>query len=355
MQKKYRLSTLSKSASLIFSAIMLSVLILAASALNSTQTPQLQDNYYSADTSMYIRLENLSETNVNTISKADEMNNLTPENSKPDVVVPLSSPSYDVNTIKVYDHTTGKVFEQDLEEYTLCALIAEMPQSFERDALMAQAVAARTFAVRNAVVGSKHKDADICTDYRCCQSYKKMSEITFDITKANEAVKSTSGIIAVFENEPILAAYHSSSVGYTKASKDVWGGDVSYLVPVIAAEPKESTTLTTVLSSEKVQKILAKYGISDNYSFSHTNDGLCSGLNSNNIYLSPADIKKAFSLRSDTFEVSFSGGKYTFTNYGYGHGVGMSQYGADALAKQGYDFYEILKYYYTGIEFDFVA
>ena len=330
------------------------VIVFAASALSSNR-PQTDNKINYADASIYVRLENLSETKAVTSDTSAKMNNEIEKNSNPDVIS-ISLPSdYNISTIKVYDHTTGTFFTQPIEEYTLCALIAEMPQSFEPEALKAQAVAARTFAIRNAVIGSKHKDADICTDYRCCQSYKRLSDITFDITKASEAVNATSGIIAVYNGEPILAAYHSSSVGYTKASKDVWGGDVSYLVPVIAAEPKESAVLTTVISKENVQKVLAKYGISGNYSFSHTNDGLCTGVSSNGVYVSAADLKRAFSLRSDTFEVSFSGGKYTFKNYGYGHGVGMSQYGADALAKQGYDFYEILKYYYTGIEFDFIA
>ncbi len=353
MQKKYRLLTLGKTASLFFSALVLSVLIIVASALNTSQTPQTYKNN-SADASIYVRLENLSETKISTSDTESEMNNEIQKYSNYDVVNTVSSPGYDIANIKVYDHTTGNVFIQPLEEYTLCALIAEMPQSFEAEALMAQAVAARTFAVRNAVFDGKHKDADICTDYRCCQSYKKLSEISFDITKASEAVQATSGIIAVYENEPILAAYHSSSVGYTKSSKEVWGGEVSYLVPVVAAEPKESAALKTVISQEKVKSILSKHGITGEFSFTCLNDGLCSGVSSNGAFLSPSDLKRAFSLRSDTFEVSFFDGNYTFTSYGYGHGVGMSQYGADALAKQGYDFYEILKYYYSGIEFDFV-
>lgn len=351
MQNIYKRLSVKKAPAVILSIFFLFALIIAACCLERTYALQIQGTT-NVDDSMYIQLESLAKSPVQEQETEQKMNNKIFENANNSEF--LVSDSFSVETLKVLDHKTGTVFNQPLEEYTLCVTLAEMPQSFDAQALMAQAVAIRTFVARNVKLGSKHKNADVCTDYRCCQSYKHIENIDFDISKATEAVNATKGIIAIYNDEPILAAYHSSSVGYTKSSKSVWGGDVPYLVPVLAVESRDVTGKKTVVAEDNVLRTLSKYGINNNFTFQASTDGLCSGVKSDTVFLTPAELKRAFSLYSDTFDVTYSDNTYTFTSYGYGHGVGMSQYGADALAKQGYDFYQILKYYYTGIEFDFV-
>ena len=128
-----------------------------------------------------------------------------------------------VNVVTVLDAFAGRCFSMSLEDYVLCALVAEMPQNFDIQALMAQAVAIRTYTVRAVLGDSKHKDADVCSDYRCCQSMMMPDKINFDVSRAKYAVDGTKGIVAVYDGVPIVAAYHSSSVGTTKSSKEVWG------------------------------------------------------------------------------------------------------------------------------------
>lgn len=359
MQKKFVFVKITKTGAALCCAFVLMLLILACPLLKPTAKAEIS-TAIPGNSSMYNQLKNLSlpdnvgqkiETKMN--NSVDENSNLVPESKENDAID--KSPGYIVETVRVLYADTGEVKDMSLEEYTLCSLVAEMPQSFHAEALKAQAVACRTFAVKSKLSGNKHKNADICSDYRCCQSMRKPDKIDFDISKARDAVRATDGIIAVYNGEPILAAYHSSSVGYTKSSEAVWGGSVEYLVPVIAAERKESASKSYTFSAEALTKKLEKYGITDTPRFFNGNDGLCAGAVCENITVTPSQIKKALGLRSSSFDVSVNGSSYTFKTYGYGHGVGMSQYGADALGDRGYDFYEILKYYYTGIGFDFAC
>ena len=155
------------------------------------------------------------------------------------------------------------------------------------------------------------------------------------------------------DDVPILAAYHSSSVGFTKSSEEVWGGALSYLVPVFAPESKEVSAKTVKIDKQKVKSVFLKNGLNGDFCFNYDGKGMCIGAVSGDVTLSPKKIMGLLGLRSDTFTASEDGDSFVFTSYGFGHGVGMSQYGADALAKDGYSFYEILEHYYTGISFAF--
>ena len=350
MQNNSHFVKLNKFSAVTIGIVMLLFLIVTAQSL-SPDFSQVKPDSSRVSESIYKQLASVPLSQNAKISEVKKMNNLNLENSnhdiKPDKVT-------SANTVKLLNHTTGKVTETDIEYYVLCSLLAEMPQSFEADALMAQAVACRTFAVRNATTRQKHKNADICTDYRCCQSFIEAGNANFDTSKAKDAVSATKGIIAVYNGTPILAAYHSSSVGFTKSSAEVWGGSLDYLTPVMAVESKEDISHTLKVSKKQFKSALKKYGLDDDFDFIYSSNGFCSGISSGGDIITPKQIQNTFSLRSDSFIVNDTGNEYEFVSYGFGHGVGMSQYGADALAKQGYDFYEILKYYYTGISFDFI-
>lgn len=314
---------------------------------------------YDSRQSMYKQLDGIDNMVSEDGESSQKMNNLTFNHANivaNPTVFSSQAGLFPVNELQVLDASSGKVHTMPLEDYVLCAVIAEMPQSFEKQALMAQAVACRTFAVRAALCQDKHKNADVCTDYRCCQSFKDAVNAGFDVSAAREAVEATRGIVAVYEGEPILAAYHASSVGRTRSSREVWGGTLDYLVPVMAVESKESAAETRTVSAKALRAALKKQDAAwsgDNLTFLYDAQGLCTGATDGAVTLSPRALQRAAGLRSDTFSVTENGKDYVFTCYGFGHGVGMSQYGANTLAAQGYDFYEILKYYYTGIGFGF--
>lgn len=316
--------------------------------------------------SMYKQLDTRSDPSEKAVETTQKMNFDNNENANFADKPPLfpegaftlpASKIPGLREISVYDTRLGQVRVMPLEEYVVCSLVAEMPQSFEKQALMAQAVACRTFAVRAAMRHDKHKKADVCTDYRCCQSFRDTAEGKFDSSAAREAAEATRGIIAVYDGEPILAAYHAASVGHTRSSAEVWGGELAYLVPVAAVESRESTAEVKAVSAKALTAALKKkkaaFDGGSGICCLADADGLCTGISDGVTECSPQEVQNALGLRSDVFAVSESGKDYTFTSYGFGHGVGMSQYGANALAGEGYDFYEILKYYYTGIGFAF--
>lgn len=349
---------MSKPLSILFGfAVLLISFIFAHFFISASPTQSVQSmELNSAESTMYRQLDSLESQEILSENNDEKMNNLKNENAS---VIPLKSELPEIKSIIVYDAALGTNRVMDLEQYTLCVLAGEMPQSFEMQALMAQAVACRTFAVRNAVLHDKHTDCDVCTDYRCCQSFIDTEEIDYDIQRLKDAVKATEGIIAVYNGEPILAAYHASSFGYTRSSAQVWGGALDYLVPVAAVEDKDQTAQTFRFSENKIKSVLESYGLYGDLIFSCDADGICTGVSDGEHFATPRQIQSAFSLRSDTFSVSEvtsgeNGDERSFTCYGYGHGVGMSQYGANTLASQGCDFYEILQYYYTGIGFEFI-
>lgn len=351
MQKKVIVIKTNKIAGAFSGLLILMFLFFAADYAKTLVNAMPEAHPPAISANLYTALNIAPHTNTGKSETVTKMNNADFKNSNFESY--NQSISYS-DTINVYDTDSKVIKEMPLEDYVLCSLIAEMPQSFEADALMAQAVACRTFAVRQSIENTKHKNCDVCTDYRCCQSYIDTASIDFDITKAKEAVNTTKGIIAVFDGYPILAAYHSSSFGKTRSSKEVWGGEVEYLVSVYAPESSDVSAKNYNFSKNYTESTIAALGAGKDFEFMYDSSGICLGAKGNDGTVTQKQIKNALGLRSDSFSVTANGNEYIFTSYGYGHGVGMSQYGADALAKSGYSFYDILKHYYTGIEFDVI-
>ncbi len=304
-------------------------------------------------------------------SEKDKMPGMTPKENTPTTPSDVSRFCPDGN-IDVYLHENGECVTMALEDYIVGCVCAEMPSSFASQALMAQSVAARTFAVRKMNFEDKtaHNGADVCTDYRHCQSYISESdylsrgEYAKDaLKKIRECTEATSGVVALFDNQPINAVYHASSAHFTKSSKEVWGGEVPYLVSVKAPEDMDLCSKTYTFSYDDLsQKIGAFVGqevqcFSDNapaISVFNNEYGSCTNIKISMQNLDSKDIKNILGLRSDDFCVTLTDDGAVFTTYGYGHLVGMSQYGADALAKSGYGYLDILKYYYNGINFGYL-
>lgn len=261
----------------------------------------------------------------------------------------------------------GKVSSLPLEEYLYGVVAAEMPASFEPEALKAQAVAARTYTVNRSRSPNKdHPHANVCSDSAHCKAYlspgqlkEKFRDSPHLLDKIKQAVDSTQSLICVYGGEPITAVFHSTSSGMTENSRDVWGGDLPYLVSVVSegeeASPRfqETKTFSPEEFCKKINAGEVKVPFSDNPKnwFSHwekNESGSIRSVQICGVTLKGTQIRSLLGLRSTHFEVTVSD-QITITTKGNGHGVGMSQYGANDMAKKGYTFEQILKKYYTGI------
>ncbi len=278
--------------------------------------------------------------------------------------------------IKVLDHTSGQVLELTMQEYVLGAVLAEMPATYGTEALKAQAVAARTYAYRQREKQSFSPDpelmgADISNDSSKYQAYFTPEQAksfygsgySSYLGKAKEAVDLTDRLILVYDGEPIVAAFHSMSSGRTESAEVVWGDPVDYLIPVESKSDEDSPSYLdekTYSSGELrliAEKALPDAELSDDpeswFSIEKTSpSGTVTDISVGGKIISGAEFRQMLSLRSASFTISYDDEKeeFSITTRGYGHGVGMSQYGANSMAADGSDFEEILAHYYTGAE-----
>ena len=248
-----------------------------------------------------------------------------------------------------------------LEDYVLGVVLGEMPADFEPAALMAQSVVARTYACKS-MNRSKHAIADVCTDSSCCQAYFPPALFIESggsdemVEKVTQAVQETKGQVLIYEGELIEATYFSCSGGRTEAAYAVWGGDVPYLQAVESPgeEGAKYYTDTVRFSVEEFcnqldipQTLETDVWVKD---ITYTVGGGIKTITINGHIFSGTEMRKRLNLRSTAFVVSVVGETVTITTKGYGHRVGMSQYGAEAMALQGKSFWEILQHYYPGTE-----
>lgn len=284
--------------------------------------------------------------------------------------------------ISVYDNNLKRSEEMDLEEYIKGVVAAEMPAEFHPEALKAQAIAARTYAYGrfSGVYESKtgvHDGIDVCKDSTHCQAWisreaaiKKWNVFFASKywSKIAKAVDSTKGLIVVYDGKVANTLFHSSSSERTENSEDVWPGvSVPYLRSVTSTgdeEAKGFEVSTNIKSSEIIEKLKEAYPNEEFHGdlydsinvLEYTAGGRVKTLKIGDITLKGTEFRTLLGLRSTNFVVE-KVGKGTgdkqmlrITTRGYGHGVGMSQYGADSLAKKGGTCMEILKHYYTGVD-----
>ena len=260
------------------------------------------------------------------------------------------------DTFRVSDKQSGEVKIMTRDEYIFGVVAAEMPVSYNTEALKAQAVAAYTYASYKREANKK-KEYDITTDYRVDQSYKSEEELrkqwggNFNeyANKIRDAVQSVKGITITSNGKPILAVYHAVSPGKTVSAKDVWGEDIPYLKAVLSTGDKLAPNYIskkTVTQSDVKSEFKSEKG--DIESIESDASGFLKTAKIGNKKYSAGEIRSAFSLQSAFFKVEKEKSDYAFEIYGHGHGVGMSQNGANYMAKQGYNYKEILNHYYTG-------
>ncbi len=259
------------------------------------------------------------------------------------------------NEIVIVRRKDGSIINLDLEEYVIGVVGAEMPASFNIEALKAQAVVARTYALK------RIKNNQVLTDDNSTQNYKDNNQLksmwgssynTY-YNKVKDAVYSTRGKSIVYNNDYIDALYHSTSNGNTEDALYVWGSSVPYLKSVsseydttnkkfnheqVFNYDEISNKLNNAISSDTVFNILSK-----------NNGGRVISLEVNGVTYGGVEFRKLLNLRSTDFYITNTGNEIKISTKGYGHGVGMSQYGANGMANNGYDYISILKHYYSGI------
>lgn len=256
----------------------------------------------------------------------------------------------------------GSVEKMPLEEYILAVVLREMPADFNKEALKAQAVVARTYTVRHMERSGKHKSTDVCVDSSCCQGFRSPEDFLNDGGSADnlgvvkEAVTDTQGQILIYDGTPIEATYFSCSGGTTEDAVAVWGSDVPYL-RATSSPGEENAKHYTDTVQLSVAEIANKLGIKlDNHrNFKIGNITYTAGGGINTAVIcgkkyKGTELRKKLGLKSTAFVISVAGNTVTITTKGYGHRVGMSQYGADAMAEKGIDYQQILYHYYQGVQ-----
>lgn len=249
----------------------------------------------------------------------------------------------------------------DLEEYLVGVVSAEVPVYFEEEALKAQAVAARTYALKQ-IENNKDNDYDVTTTvssqvYQTDEELKNKWGENYDkyIRKIKNAVENTKGEYVSYDGDFIYAFFFSTSNGYTEDNKNVFGMELPYLKMVDSSFDKDETSNFEKTISLSKKEFYDKLQI--NYSdllkvenINKSESGRIISLDINNNNFKGRTFQKLLSLRSNDFSIIEKQDTIEITTRGFGHGVGLSQYGANALAKQNKSYEEILKYYYQGTE-----
>ena len=308
---------------------------------------------------------------TNTSKQTSSQQNIVEENTSEEKEIKKEEiPEGKYSKIKLLHSKTGEIEEVNLETYLCNVVSAEMPATFEKEALKAQAMVARTYTIYK-VNHKKHDNSDICDSSSCCQAWISKedrlakweeSKREENWKKITEAVNETKGKIVTYNNEVINAFFHSNSGGTTEMPVNVWGGSNYPYLQVIQTSGEEAYTQyaseATFNYEEIINKIKTKYeDIQINFAndddlkiLEYTESGRVKTIKFGNHNLSGVETRTILGLKSANFEIIKQNNQITFRVKGYGHGVGMSQTGADSLAKQGKNAEEIIHHFYTNVE-----
>ena len=314
----------------------------------------------------------LTRRTVNTISQ--ENTNIENQQSQQDKENEQNYQYSKYGTITLLHKKTGNTEQVNIDDYLCNVVSAEMPADFEIEALKAQAIVARTYTIYK-ILNKKHENADICDDSTCCQAWISKedrlarweeSKRENNWQKINDCVNSTKGKIITYNNQPINAFFHSNSGGVTEIPVNVWGGTgYPYLQSVETSGEdayNQYASEVTFTQEELINKLKQKYSdISIDFSneneikiLEYTESTRVKTVKFGNHEISGVEARTLLGLQSTNFEITKDGDNIKFSVKGYGHGVGMSQTGADSMAKQGSTAEDIIKHFYAGVEIKFV-
>ena len=262
----------------------------------------------------------------------------------------------DVAKIYVTVHrTNGQVITLELEDYVIGVVGAEMPASFNLEALKSQSIIARTYALKALQRNITLTDNSSTQNYKSNDELRNMWGSSYNTyyDKIVTAVRSTEGLYLTYQGNIIDAVYHSTSNGYTEDSKNVWGNSFPYLVSV--ESPYDSSNPSFIKEqfisySDLSNKLQMEINIKTNFNvLSRTSSNRIENIEINGNIYTGVKVRNLLGLRSADFEIIKSDTGITFKTKGYGHGVGLSQYGANGMANNGYTYDQILKHYYTNV------
>ena len=280
------------------------------------------------------------------------------------------------STIKLYHNKTGEIESLPIDVYLYGVVSGEMPVSYEMEALKAQAIVARTYTLYQIINSNgKHGEADICDNSNCCQAWitkeyrlerweEESREQNWE--KITKAVDSTQGKIVTYGGLPIDAFFHSNSGGVTETAINVWGGgNFPYLQCVETAgesDYEDYNSEAKFTKEELVNKLKEKHPeVEIDFSsekpieiLEYTESGRVRTIRFGNIEISGTETRSTLGLRSTNFSFEINDDTIKFSVIGYGHGVGMSQTGANSMAKTGSTYEDIIKHFYTGVEVTYV-
>lgn len=274
--------------------------------------------------------------------------------------------------ITLYNTSTQTVLEMTLDDYLVGVVAAEMPASFLPEALKAQAVAARTYACRRLSEPCGRGNANLCTDSSCCQAYKDTEalaaywgeDFAFYMARVKDAVLDTAGEVILYKGELIEALYHAISGGMTEDAQHVFVAAQPYLVSVSSTGEETASKFSAqqkLSRADFVQRVNKSYPeaalteakLEDQIKIlSRYESGRVASIALGGTILTGRQFRTLFSLNSANFTITLTGEEIKISTIGYGHGVGMSQYGANAMAGEGNSYIEILTHYYTGVNIE---
>ena len=263
--------------------------------------------------------------------------------------------------IRVKREKTNEIEYIPFEDYIIGVVAGEMPVSFDIEALKAQAVASRSYALTKMKANTKNSydiiDTYMNQVYLDNKTLAKSWGNKYDknISKIVEAVNKTSGEYMVYDGEVVNAFFFSTSTGKTENCVEVFGGDLPYLVSVDSLWDQDVSPLYAYQNEYSLEEFynlldMNYSGILDIKILDTTSTGRIKSISINGKEFKGSDVVSKLSLKSSYFKITRNDDSIIVNTKGYGHGVGMSQYGAYGMAKSGYDYKEILKHYYTGVE-----
>ena len=252
----------------------------------------------------------------------------------------------------------GEPTIMELGEYLVGVILKEIPRGFDMEAIKAQAVVSRTYALKMIQQSSKHKSS-VCTEADCCQGYIAPNEYILQggnggfLSQVRQAVNDTKDLVITYNGELIEATFFSCSGGRTEDAVAVWGTDIPYLQSTLSPG-EESAIYYTDTATFSAEDFCQKLGINKSASLvenvDYTEGGGVSTIRIGGKLFTGVQIRKLMQLRSTAFTIEQKGDSIIVSTKGFGHRVGMSQYGADAMAAAGADFKQIICHYYKGVQ-----
>lgn len=266
--------------------------------------------------------------------------------------------------IKVYNPEIEIIENIGIEEYIKGVVAAEMPASFEQEALKAQAVAARTYTLKKIEENENISEEDIEQAYLSKEQLKQRWGNNYNTywNRISKAVNDTKSLVMTYNDEMIDAVFHSTSAGYTENSENIWSEALPYLKSVDSHQDENAPDFVTEVNFTSKEVIGSLQNLYSDILFTdapllqqiqiveRSQAGYVLQIQVGNKILTGKQVREALNLKSSNFIITQKGEEIVFITRGYGHGAGMSQYGANYMAKEGSNYEEILKHYYQGVK-----